>query len=536
MLTNLRIRWASLRQSPGFNGNASLTVLILCMVAVHFSLLRVPYSGDECYFVAAARDLFLSGKIIPFSVPAESHPPLVYAWLSGWWTIFGFSIPVTRIAMLTIAALTLAATYRLASLFAKDAVAFAVTGLVALYPVFFSHSTMVQLDMLAAGLTLWALVFYLRGRIMVSGLLFSLAVLAKDTAIVAPLALMALYVALACYTRKNSGRVANRTAWRKQLPLLLPVLILSCWFIYLHMVTGTLFGDPEYVRDNLSSTLHLTRVGLVSVRNIWHLLGYMNLFVLTGSAAVICAMCSRRVTDRSREQDSCSWLVLASVIVAYLLMLAIVGEALLARYLLPVYPLVVLISLAAIERRVKWWPAVAGLTAAALIIGLFPYARHGFSREDNLAYLDYVELRQQAAAVLANDYKIQAKVITVWDSSQELAQPWLGYSNQPMAISDTDFTRQDLTKARQDMIRAGLDLPKYIVMSPPQACKPPHPFFSGHWWLGSYFDREQLTPDEVSQMMSARIIFFAQRRCDWIAVLKAAGANSASMPEQAKWR
>ncbi len=176
---------------PEFYGPLSLIVVILCMMAAHLALLRVPYFWDETYFAPAARDLFLTGKLVPVSVPVESHPPLVYLWLAIWWKLFGFSISVARLAMLAVSALTLAAVYRLARLFTTGAVPIVVTALTAIYPVFFVESTLVQLDMAAAGLTLWGLVACLQGRRWETGVFFTLAVLAKETAIVAPCAVLA---------------------------------------------------------------------------------------------------------------------------------------------------------------------------------------------------------------------------------------------------------------------------------------------------------------------------------------------------------
>src|SRR5713101_3420835 len=103
-------------------GPLALFAVILCMIAAHLSLLRVPYFWDETYFAPAARDLFLTGKLIPTSVGAESHPPLVYVWVAIWWKLFGFSTPVARIAILAVSTFTLVGVYRLGRLLTTGAV------------------------------------------------------------------------------------------------------------------------------------------------------------------------------------------------------------------------------------------------------------------------------------------------------------------------------------------------------------------------------------------------------------------------------
>jgi len=75
-------RAANTQSRAGFFGWPSLLVLLLCAIAAHLNLLRVPYFWDETYFAPAARDLFLTGKLVPVSVPVESHPPLVYLWIA----------------------------------------------------------------------------------------------------------------------------------------------------------------------------------------------------------------------------------------------------------------------------------------------------------------------------------------------------------------------------------------------------------------------------------------------------------------------
>ena len=115
-------------------------------------------------------------------------------------------------------------------------------------------------------------------------------------------------------------------------------------------------------------------------------------FVLTGIAAFICVTRRRLPAPGAPAQTTRGWLLYAVLTAGYVLMLSIVGGVTLARYLLPIYPLVSLACIATISSRVKWWPAVAGLAAVALVAGLFPYTdRYLFWRDDNLAYLIEIE-------------------------------------------------------------------------------------------------------------------------------------------------
>src|ERR1700691_785327 len=135
------------------------------LMLVHSPLLRLPYFWDEAgYYIPAARDLFLTGALIPQSTPSNAHPPLVMAWLALGWRIFGYSTLVTRTAMLALSAFTLLGLFRLSRIAANLSVAWATITLVALYPVYFAQSSMAQVDLPAAGFTFWALGAYIEDR------------------------------------------------------------------------------------------------------------------------------------------------------------------------------------------------------------------------------------------------------------------------------------------------------------------------------------------------------------------------------------
>ena len=129
----------------------ALTFAVL--LALHAPLMRLPYFWDEAgYYVPAARDLLLNGSLIPHSTPSNAHPPLVLAYLALWWKIAGFAPVVSRTAMLLAASFSLLGLFRLAKAVANIEIAIAATVCTALYPVFFAQSSLVHLDLVAAGL------------------------------------------------------------------------------------------------------------------------------------------------------------------------------------------------------------------------------------------------------------------------------------------------------------------------------------------------------------------------------------------------
>lgn len=421
--------------------------------------------------------------------------------------------------MLTIAALTLAGVQRLARLFTTGPVSIAAAALTAIYPVVFSHCTMVTLDLPAAALTLWGLAAYLSARRWRSVLLFTLAALTKETAVVAPLALLALETTVAVRERNRLARIPIELALKTSFSLLVPLLTLLCWFVWLHSATGTFLGDHDYVQSNLYDALHPARIVLACLRQLFHLLGYLNLFVLTLPAALILMMRPSMLVQSSKELSSRHWTALAAVIVGYVVMLSVIGGTQLPRYLLPVDPLIVLASLAVISVRTRWWPVFAGLVSMAFLIALFTYPNYyGLVLEDNLSYLDYVALHQKAVEFLEEAPK--APVLAKYPVSSELTEPWLGYTRQPMVVSEIeDVTLRELTTDPQ--ITNPQRLPEYLVMFPTIYAAPyslPRPL----WWRRSLSmsGNEELTPDDVANRLNARLVYFARRRGDWVAILK----------------
>ena len=93
--------------------------------------------------------------------------------------------------MLALAAFSLTGFFRLAKTASNTTVAILATVLVSIYPVFFAQSSLAQVDLPAAGLTFWGLDAYFRKQRVGIFVWFSLAALAKETAILVPAALCA---------------------------------------------------------------------------------------------------------------------------------------------------------------------------------------------------------------------------------------------------------------------------------------------------------------------------------------------------------
>ncbi len=216
---------------------------------------------------------------------------------------------------------------------------------------------------------------------------------------------------------------------------LLCAIPLACWLAYHKHVTGYVFGNPEYLRYNVGATLSPLRVVLAMLVRLWHLLGYLNLFVLTlGTACAMFLQPLREPDGASRPRIAVNvQLIFGVVILAYFVAFSVVGGAMLARYLLPVYPLVILLCVSTLRRRVRRWGWWIAATCALFVFALVLPPPYRVSPEDTLLYRDYVLLHKAAANELSARFPGK-RVLTAWPASDELTRPYLGYVKQPLQV------------------------------------------------------------------------------------------------------
>jgi hypothetical protein len=511
-------------------------IVFTIVFLLHAPLLRLPYFWDEAgHYIPAARDLLLSGDPIPKSTISNAHPPLVMAWLALWWKLSGYTPAVTRTAMLLVSAFALLGVFRLARQLAGTQVAVATAVCTALYPVFFAQSTMAHLDIAAAGFTIWGLRSYLKDRALGTVGFFALAGLAKETAIIAPLALIVWELAHPLVVRRFRAPEplfpfpAGRR--RRCLLLLASLTPLAVWFAYHYFRTGFVFGNPEFYRYNVQATVKPLRIVIAVLMRLWQLLGYMNMFVLTLTAAMAMMYSPLRDSVSQHEQERprialSEQLVFAVVILAYVLAMAVVGGAVLARYMLPVIPLVILLCVSTLRRRVRWWPAAVAMVCAAFIAALFVYPPYGFAPEDNLAYSDYVRVHKSAAEFIQSRYP-NSRVLTAWPASDELRKPELGYVNQPVfVVRIENFSAPQLIAAA----RSGVDFDLALLFSTKQSGR--GLLYRFAWWRRiqeKYFDYHHDLPSQAAAgLFGGTVIYARHRGGQWVAVVQVERAQAAS--------
>ena len=516
--------------------------VFVAVYLLHLSLLHLPYFWDEGgYYIPAAWDFFRLGTLIPQTTMSNAHPPLPSVLLAAWWKLTGFHVYSTRLLMCLVTSGALLGVFRLARRLAGETTAWVVLVLTALYPVWFAQSTLAHADMFAAAFTVWGLSFYV-GRpgwvaespavvssAISAGMLFSLAALSKETAIVVPAGLFCSELwMLVMDLQRRKTRIPNA---RDAAPGLeagspgrvgflvataMPVVPLVAWYAYHRAKTGFTFGNPEYLRYNATANLSAARVVWSLWHRLIHLTVHMNLFVPVLLTMAVLLLPRERREPRIAPRAMGA---LAVVVLVHWVAFAVLGGALLTRYLLPAYPVVLLLCAVVWQQRTRWWPAVAVLTAVAFAFGCEVNPPYPFAPEDNLAYRDMIVLHQDAIRVLQARLP-GATVLTAWPAAAELQRPELGYLRQPMkTVELQNFTAEQVQKAAEDPGAYDAALVFSTKYNPPPGGLN---FASTH--AGSdarYFDAHRdLLPVEIARALGGRVVWQEERRGQWAAVLR----------------
>jgi hypothetical protein len=496
-------------------------VIFAALYASHFSLLRLPYYWDEAgYYIPAAWDFFRTGSLIPVTTLTNAHPPLPSIYLALWWKVSGFLPEVTREAVLMVAAAGLMAVWRLAQRLAGSGEdAFWTVVLTGLYPVWFAQSTLAHADIFAAACTLWGLVYVLpdiERRPRVAAIWFMAAALCKETAIVIPMTLAV--VALVEGFRAPAVRIRR---WTEAAWLGSCIVPLLGWYVWHFAKTGFVFGNPEYLKYNAQANLEPLRALAAFGHRLLHLFAYMNMFVPV--LLTLAAMMLRpRVDADGQERPRISMGSMRRIFIVLMvnaLLFSVLGGALLTRYLLPMYPLVLVVTVSTLYRRVPFWQSLVVLSAAAFVAGLFINPPYRFAPEDNLEYARVIRLHLAGITQLNRRFP-GSTVLSAWPVTDELTKPELGYLQSPYEVYKLeDFTAGQIERAAGEPGKYSTALvfstkydPSNLLLSlGPKSEEMDRRYFGLH---------HDLPPEVIASRLGGSLVWQREDHGQWIALIR----------------
>ncbi len=386
------------------------------LIALHLHLLTLPFFWDEHgQFIPTALDLLRTGAWVSHSTIPNVHPPGVEMYLVLWYKLFGFSIPITRLAMLLLAGAGMLFTFLLAielSSGTDGAPAFLPPLFLLASPLFYTQSMMAQLDMPAMVLTLLSLLLFLKKRYVLAAIACFALVLTKETGVIIPLIFGLVFL--------------FRRDWKRALLFIPSGIALFLWLILLRSKTGYWLGNPGFAHYNVEYALHPVRMLFSLVRRVYYL--FFAEFRWIGTLVLLwtARQCS---IFRAR-----SWQLTLCVSMSTLVLVSILGGAELERYLLPVLPIFYIAVSIGLSRLRKWTGvAAAAALIAGLIASLFWNPPYPFPFENNYAMVDFIRLQQVAAAYTELTLSHRA-IATAWPFSAALKSPDYGYVSHKLKI------------------------------------------------------------------------------------------------------
>jgi len=238
---------------------------------------------------------------------------------------------------------------------------------------------------------------------------------------------------------------------------------------------------------------------------------------VVATVAVILIPVTSEAAPRSIRKTALK--AIAVVLIANWIAFSVLGGALLTRYLLPMYPLVLLLCVSIWRRHLRQWWLITALSAAAFLSGIWINPPYAFAPEDNLTYRDMIVLHQQAVHFIERNYP-QATVLTAWPATSELGRPEIGYTRHSIkTVALPNFSVEQMQKAAADPGAYDTALIFSTKWEPPP----------GKINLGKpnetedtkFFDfHHDMHPAAAAALLHGEVVWQARRKGEWAAVLR----------------
>jgi 4-amino-4-deoxy-L-arabinose transferase-like glycosyltransferase len=425
-------------------------LLLLFAVSIWWSTRYLPHHWDAAGFVINAAKDILDSNFTQFTTTHSdfAHPPFLMLLLAASWRFFSDNLLVSHLVMLPFVLLYPLATFSLTKKFIPLLPATVAAFTVAFAPYFLAEAGIVYIDLTTASLAILAFTLLYRQNVYVSLVVFSLAILSKETTLL----LFPAYL----YAAHSKKMLIPKIYYFS-----LPLIALALWFVYHYQVTGQWLVNTT---ANLSQRLTITPQSLASSAEGFSKLLFVNQYrwLLFIPALISLAVLKFKSKLKLSSQDK----VLVLAIAIPLLFYIVVGEFA-ERYSLFFYPFLVIAAYRYLNQAVhhffpqksQLYLTVIGVTVSlASISQWYPptptITNYQYRVDSDLRYQDMILIFRQLSAYAQIQADESSVFYGAFPENAYLTQPYQGYVAQSVPFETCgEFSPQP-------------NLTQYIILHP----------------------------------------------------------------------
>jgi 4-amino-4-deoxy-L-arabinose transferase-like glycosyltransferase len=468
-----------------------LLILIIIHTIVHLPFINLPVLWDETSNFNAV-NIIANHRLNPFTYFWGYKPQAMYM-IPAILQFLGLtSLMWARLLILVFSLLSVYYMYRLGTKLFSRRVGVAASWLLVCFPLFAVQSSRFQDPVPFTALCLATLYYYFTGKQRSYLLAASFLVLTKETGIVIAVCLALINIITDFHLLRNDGI----SYIRKNIFLLLPVLVFGLWMIINRLTLGWYLWTPNVAYYSLSHLVD-SSISLWAIRDVF--LQY-NLWIVF--AVVITGMIF--VTDdqtRTNVGTRKSLILLFFIIVISGIFLF--SGLILVRYLLYLYALVFLMFSAIlslyIKNNVYYRLLIVFLCISFLALNIYRSVFVSSTRfdETSFAYIHDINLTHKLVQRFQTQYP-DTVILAPWYVTGVLDRPEYGYISEkiPSYIIDgcSDLTQETITKL------LSVEEPAKFIYVTDKTSLPCNTF-------STVYFRENVCPDESSQTKSCYSLY-----------------------------
>jgi hypothetical protein len=405
----------ALKEYSNYETLVAIALLIIVAVA-KANIINMPYYWDELGAYVSPAHWLANGSLLR-SLPGFhppymffGHPFAAYLTLATLFKIFGESIFVSHVFILSVSYFGILYTYLLGKYIHNRSVGIIAALLLFYSPLYFAQSGMVNGDVIISTLGVITIYYFLKSNYILYLISGTLLVLTKESS-------AAIIVAILIYLYIESNK--RRGLLKVFVIYCIPLLFLLIFFFIQKLTTGMILPNPYFSNHNffqLNITEILSNLKLVS--------GWI--FIEQNRYILLIILCVNIIVNKKCAYKK-EYLLFLMIIVLFVAMFA--GIFFLTRYIIPTLPYFCIMSASAIVMLFSYkriYILVAIITMISFIAILHGHDEWGGSHENDMQYTDIVLTHKDACNYIENKYSSK-KVLTSWPLYPALSDPFLGY-------------------------------------------------------------------------------------------------------------